>query len=379
MPSWVIEPAGSLDTARRSLCEAGARPAMWMDFGDSIAVGYNAQGRRHLGWIGLAKAAVHDAFGHGGEGFWSVADQPAATPYGPDDLSETGSWTHFQQFSLAGASASLFAIGGAASITWPAVRGNELYLWWSPAAGSSTVYVEVDGVRATAIPLALGGQTPSAPFRQQIVPVNGTGFGDGYHSVKVGYTVAPGVTLLGVEGRCRNGVRWHSMSHFGWATPQVSAPAWSGAAIPANSLGEWSIHRFTEALDLFIYELGGNDAALGIPAATAAAQMAIALGKARAVNPRCSILFVVNHPGNGVSISLPAYDAIVTAQRAVAATFNAAVIDHWERSGKVAINWVTGPPGVGGDGGDAVHPGTSGHAWMAEPAIELLCRCAPCG
>lgn len=362
----VREPAGSLDTARRSLCEASIRPAMWMDFADSIGVGYNAQGRRRLGWVGLTKATVQSRYGHGGEGFWSVGDQPTASPYGPDDLSETGTWVHFQQFSLAGASSSIVA---PASITWPDVRGDELWLWSSPTFGESTVHVSVDGVDRATIPLALGGQVPSAPWPTLIGR-----YGDGSHTVTVEFTAAPGVTLLGVEGRNNNGVRWNSMSHFGWSTPQVSAPAWSGAATPADSLGEWTIHRFADILDLFIYALGGNDVPLTLTPAVSAAQMDIALAKARAVNPDCSILFVANHPGDAVVINGAAYKLTVAAQLEVAEDYNAAVIDHWARTNWTAKNWA-----ADGDGGDTVHPGTKGHAWYAEPAIKMLVGCSPCG
>lgn len=355
----VYIPPGALDTWEQAKREASVRPALAMVLGDSIPSGYNATNRRRLGHIGLLSEALHDRFGHGGEGFWGVNDAPHAGAYPPFGLTETGTWFHFGSLALNGASATVLDFS---SITWPDARFRELYLWWSPTVGESDAIVSVDDVQRRVVETALQGQTPSAPW-SQLVGI----YADGDHEVTV-MCAAPGagLTFLGIEGRCGTGVRVHNMSHFGWVTSHASVPAWTGASTPANNLAEWTIRRFDDALDLFIYELGGNDAATGISPTVVDAQMRVALNKARAVNPDCSIAIIIAHPGDGVAINPAAYTAIAQAQHRVAADYGAAVIDLWARSHFTPIIWA--PPG------DAVHPDNAGHAWYAESTIAALAQ-----
>jgi lysophospholipase L1-like esterase len=132
----------------------------------------------------------------------------------------------------------------------------------------------------------------------------------------------------------------------------------------------------TSVPDLFIGELGGNDAAAGISAATYIGYVNAYMNLARQANPLCDIVWILT-PLNGGQDPDTVYYQYARELRCLCETYGAMLIDLYAMSRNTPATWSAA--GYMGDGladglagSDKVHWSDAGHAFVSKILTSLL-------
>jgi hypothetical protein len=346
--------------------KAATQPAVIVVFGDSIGQGIASTVPWNKGWVGLMRDALQARFGDGGSGFLGVVDSPPAQSAGyATRATVAGTWTaHGTDFGVGGT--LLFSSSLGATYTEPSVRGRYIDVHTLTAAATGTFEVRINGV--------LQAQTidGNAAAGTKVTTYDRGAGNTGPCSVEIRATSATVSYLCGIVGRNASSVIVHNMSKWGEASALALAGSYSGATT-ANSIGVKSIFDF--APDLFIYAMGGNDHTGAVATSTVRGNVRYALNLAKGAKAggACDLLYSVSHIAENDAVG-NVWDTYVDQIQRVILPMGGAVVNHWAR-GESYFNYLDekGYSSVAGN----VHPNDAGHAWMAQPVIDLLLGVGP--
>jgi len=387
LPAYVQVPAGwgTFWTPAKALAKAGSGLARLGIIGDSIAQLFDASSHANS-WPGLLAAALQSSYGDGGSGFLCAANSVVyATSETPNSggytaaqlgITTTGAWNNggYSEGGTNGdgpGACGITSNSNASTLTF-SVRGTSITIYTlligtalSPVTGAVFDWT-IDGTAQT--PINMTGSASTTGIQETTV----TGLASANHTVVLTVTGAGSqayANFFGARGVNASGVVVDNYARSGALTSTYvtqrsnygNPAAWSGGNL--------------QPCDLLIYELGVNDAHNDVSADTVSDNIRAALTQIRdsgAMDGATDLLFLHPHIGTWEGAS-PYYHDYLERVRALAKTYNAAVVDMWSfyrnsyaygvSQGYFAVpnHAGTGAAGTTGNS-DPVHPSDTGHA-----------------